>query len=117
MMALYDHVQWIRIVLLVSFALSYVVIGILLGPTFKDVWGSITYFPLTNICLLPDIPSFMYAVYLAPSAFDVLVIVLTIVMAYENAAILRSRSNTPIVCSTPIHDLELFLTLTNSYTP
>ena len=101
MVALYDHVNWLRRVLWASFALSHIAILVLLGPTLKIVWKNVTYFPLTNICLLPNIPSYMYAAFLGPTAFDVLVIILTIIKAFENEAVLRSRSDTPIVRSIP----------------
>ena len=96
--ALYDHVNWLRVVLWASFIFSYVAILALLVPTYKMVQKSVTYLPLTNICLLPDIPSYIYAAYLGPTAFEVFAIVLTVIKAFENAAILRSRSDTPIVC-------------------
>lgn len=114
-MALYDHVNWIRRVLWASLAFSYVSILALLGPTYKMVWKDVTYGPLTNICLIPDIPSYLYAIYLGPTPFDVLVIILIVIKAFENAPILRSRSDTPTVRNVlPPWPL---LTLINSYSP
>lgn|SRR5258706_15939671 len=95
--ALYDHVAWIKCTLWVSLALSYIAIFVLLGPTYKMVWKDVAYIPFTNICLLPDIPSSMTAIYLGLTPFEVLVIVLLIIKAHQNMATLRSRSNTPIV--------------------
>lgn len=111
--ALYDHVTWIKCTLWVSLALSYIAIFVLLGPTYKMVWKDVVYVPFTNICFLPDVPSYpsyMSASYLGLTPFEVLVIILIITKAHQNMATLRSRSNTPIVriplCSTsgvPFH--------------
>lgn len=97
--ALYDYVNWLRAVLWVSFISSCLAVLALLVPTYKMVQEEVTYHPLTNICIILDIPPYMYAVYLGPTAFEVLVIVLTVIKAFENAATLRSRSGAPIVCS------------------
>lgn len=100
--ALYDHVNWIKCMLWATLALSFIAIFALLGPTYKVVWKEVAYFPLTNICLLPRIPSYVSVVYLGPTPFEVLVIILIVIKAHENIATLRSHSDTPIVC-TPLH--------------
>jgi hypothetical protein len=41
----------------------------------------------------------MYGIFLAPIAFEVLVVVLTMIKAYQNAIVLRNESEVPIVCS------------------
>jgi hypothetical protein len=79
-------------------ALSYIAVFALLGPTYKMVWKDVAYFPLTNICLLPNIPAYMSVIYLGLAPFEVLVIILIVIKAYENVATLRSRSDSPIVC-------------------
>lgn len=104
--ALYDHVNWVKCTLWVSLALSYIATFALLGPTYKLVWKDVAYFPLTDICLLPVIPSYVSVVYLGPTPFEVLVIILIVIKAHQNMATLRSRSNTPIV-RIPLYTLSL----------
>ena len=59
----------------------------------------------------------MYATYVAPIAFEVLIVVLTIIKASENAAALRSGPDTPIVTSVLFVLQGHYLTLTDSYSP
>lgn len=95
--ALYDHVNWVKCTLWVSLALSYIATFALLGPTYKSVWKDVVYFPLTNICLFPVIPSYVSVAYLGSTPFEVLVSILIVIKAYQNMTTLRSRSDTPIV--------------------
>src|SRR5258706_16201202 len=55
--------------------------------------------PITHICLPDSLGRFMYGIFLGPIAFEVLVVVLTIIKAYQVARILRDESEVPIVCS------------------
>ena len=95
--ALYDHVNWVKCTLWVSLVLSYIATFALLGPAYKVVWKDVAYYPLTNICLLPVIPSYVSVAYLGSTPFEVLVIILIVIKAYQNMVTLRSRSDTPIV--------------------
>jgi hypothetical protein len=99
--ALYDQVKWLQALLWVSLGLTYAIILALLGLVYTTVWKRIVYSPLTRLCLFPDIPSSMHAVYVIPIAIEILIITLIIIKAYENAAALRSGPDTPIVCSIP----------------
>ena len=82
-----------------TLALSFTVTFTLLGPTYKMVWKDVGYFPLTNICLLPNIPSYISVIYLGPTPLEVVTIILIVIKGYENIATLRSGSDTPIVCT------------------
>lgn len=98
MAALYDQTKWIQGVLWVALFLTYGVVLTILGLSYTAEWKTITESPLTHMCLPAHLPSPMYAAYLAPMTFDVIVIVLTAIKAHENSADLRSSSGTPIVC-------------------
>jgi hypothetical protein len=54
---------------------------------------------ITHICLPDSLGPFMYGIFLAPIAFEVLVVVLTIIKAYQDAIILHNESEVPIVRS------------------
>jgi len=95
--ALHDQAKWVQGVLWASFFLTYVIVLVLLGFAYTT-WKTITESPLTHMCLPATVPSHMYGAYLVPMAFDVLVIVLTVIKARENSVDLRSGSSTPIVC-------------------
>jgi hypothetical protein len=114
--ALYDQSKSVQGLLWVCLFSTYAIILILLGVTYTTVWKTITDSPLSHMCLPASVPAQMYTIYLVPMAFEILLIVLTVIKARENSTDLRSGSKTPIVCCVA-HPRSKVLTLSTSSSP
>ena len=70
-----------------------------LGGILKRSVETIKISPITRICLPDSLGAHMSGIFLGPIAFEVLVVVLTLIKAYQEAKLLRNESQVPIVRS------------------